>query len=56
MAKRKNHTGHNATVKDHANGIKKAVNYRKKSLKGVRSQKYAVVINTLYNFPYLYLF
>ena len=35
MPKRKNHTGRNATVKAHANGIKKAKRYPAKSLKGV---------------------
>ena len=37
MPKRKNHTGRNATVKAHANGIKKARRYPAKSLKGVSS-------------------
>ena len=34
MPKRKNHTGRNATVKAHANGIKKAKNHKHTSLKG----------------------
>ena len=34
MPKRKNHTGRNATVKAHANGIKKVRNHKHVSLKG----------------------
>lgn len=35
MVKQKNHTGRNATVKAHANGIKKARNYVAQPLKGM---------------------
>jgi large subunit ribosomal protein L29e len=35
MPKRKNHTGHNATKKDHKNGIKKAFNHKARSLNGM---------------------
>ena len=35
MPKRKNHTGRNATVKAHANGIKKVRNHKHVSLKGI---------------------
>jgi len=35
MGKRKNHTGRNATVKAHANGIKKVRDYPSKPLKGM---------------------
>jgi len=35
MVKQKNHTGRNATVKDHVNGIKKAKSYPSTSLAGV---------------------
>eukprot|EP00600_Ochromonadales_sp_CCMP1393_P007447 CAMPEP_0174962936 /NCGR_PEP_ID=MMETSP0004_2-20121128/5047_1 /TAXON_ID=420556 /ORGANISM="Ochromonas sp., Strain CCMP1393" /LENGTH=57 /DNA_ID=CAMNT_0016211497 /DNA_START=47 /DNA_END=220 /DNA_ORIENTATION=+ len=35
MVKQKNHTGRNATVKAHANGIKKARSYPAMSLKGM---------------------
>ena len=34
MPKRKNHTGHNATKKDHRNGIKKARTVKYKSMAG----------------------
>jgi hypothetical protein len=34
-AQQKNHTGRNASVKAHANGIKKAKSYPAQSLKGV---------------------
>ncbi|KAJ1437201.1 large subunit ribosomal protein 29 [Ochromonadaceae sp. CCMP2298] len=35
MVKQKNHTGRNATVKDHVNGIKKAKSYPSTSLAGM---------------------
>jgi len=35
MPKRKNHTGRNASVKAHANGIKKVRNHKHTSLKGM---------------------
>eukprot|EP00603_Paraphysomonas_imperforata_P005572 CAMPEP_0114412412 /NCGR_PEP_ID=MMETSP0103-20121206/314_1 /TAXON_ID=37642 ORGANISM="Paraphysomonas imperforata, Strain PA2" /NCGR_SAMPLE_ID=MMETSP0103 /ASSEMBLY_ACC=CAM_ASM_000201 /LENGTH=58 /DNA_ID=CAMNT_0001580431 /DNA_START=25 /DNA_END=201 /DNA_ORIENTATION=+ len=35
MPKQKNHTGRNATVKAHKNGIKKANKFATKSLKGM---------------------
>jgi large subunit ribosomal protein L29e len=37
MAKRKNHTARNQTAKAHKNGIKKPLDHKYKSLKGVRS-------------------
>ncbi|KAG5177904.1 ribosomal L29e protein family-domain-containing protein, partial [Tribonema minus] len=42
----KNHTGRNASAKDHANGIKKAPRFKYNSLKGMdpkflRNQRYA---------------
>ncbi len=51
MPKQKNHTGRNATVKAHANGIKKALSYRASSLKGVsfRSQ----VVERMFTAKYL---
>eukprot|EP00598_Pedospumella_elongata_P004031 CAMPEP_0184966400 /NCGR_PEP_ID=MMETSP1098-20130426/81_1 /TAXON_ID=89044 /ORGANISM="Spumella elongata, Strain CCAP 955/1" /LENGTH=56 /DNA_ID=CAMNT_0027487667 /DNA_START=57 /DNA_END=227 /DNA_ORIENTATION=- len=35
MVKQKNHTGRNASVKAHKNGIKKAKSYPAQSLKGM---------------------
>ena len=46
LLQQKHHTGRNATLKDHANGIKKMPNFRFKSTKGMdpkflRNMKYS---------------
>ncbi|CAM9128734.1 unnamed protein product, partial [Chrysoparadoxa australica] len=51
LSQQKNHTGRNASYKDHKNGIKKAPKFRHEAQKGMdpkflRNQRYAKAKNT----------